>query len=352
MSAERTGAVTMADVARLAGVSPKTVSNVLGGYRGVRQQTRDDVLAAAATLGYRLNTTAQRLKSGRTGAIIFAFPHLTQPYFSQMAERVIEAARAVGLRVIIEPTEGRADRELEILSGARRRLVDGVLFSPAGLTAADVAAGTYEVPVVVLDEAPAGHGVDHVSMANVAASRAATAHLISTGRRRIAALGASPTATANAAGLRQTGYEQALAEAGIPLDPALLVSAGDWDLRASGAEAAARLLHSGVPFDAVFCFNDAMAIGALRTLVRSGLRVPEDVAVIGFDNTEEVRFSVPSISSVDPGQAEIVRASVQLLHSRLTAAPGAEAVGPVSVVADHTVHVRESTGPSRVRVGR
>ena len=181
---------TMHDVAALAGVSFKTVSNVINNHPQVRDTTRQRVLDAIAELGYRPNISARNLRSGRSGVIGLAVPELRQAYFAELADDVIRAAEARGLVVLVEQTGGSRDRELEVLGSPRLALTDGLLFSPLGLTAqdhVDIAPGT---PLVLLGEPIFTGAVDHITMQNEAAARAATAHLIALGRRRVVLLGA------------------------------------------------------------------------------------------------------------------------------------------------------------------
>jgi len=334
----------MADVAAAAGVSVKTVSNVLADHAHVRPGTRDRVLAAVGALGYRVNPFASRLRSGRTGVIAFALPHLYQPYFGDLAERVIAEGERRGLTVVIEPTDAAPDAERAVLTGARRQQVDGAIVSPAALPAAEIEALRVEAPVVLLGTRLHRPPADHVVMDDRGAARTAVAHLLAAGRRRIAVIGVAPDG--GSAALREAGYRDALAEAGIPVDEALLLGAADWDRRSSGAAAAVRLLGAGVPFDAVFCCNDAMAFGALRVLASRGIRVPDDVAVVGFDDTEQARFATPPLTSVDPGQEQIARTAVELLVERI----GGRTGEPRVVVADHRLAVRESSGGPRTPV--
>lgn len=336
--------VTMADVAAAAGVSVKTVSNVLAGHAHVRPGTRDRVLAAVDALGYRVNPFASRLRSGRTGVIAFALPHLYQPYFGDLAERVIAEGERRGLAVVIEPTDAVAAVERAVLTGGRRQQVDGAIVSPAALGPAEVERLRVEGPVVLLGPRLGAPPADQAVMDDRGAARTAVAHLLATGRRRVAAIGATPRG--GSAALREAGYRDALEAAGVPVDEDLVLDAPDWDRRSSGAAAAVRLLGSGAPFDAVFCFNDAMAFGALRVLASRGLRVPDDVAVVGFDDTEQARFSTPPLTSVDPGQEQIARTAVELLVERI----GGYAGEPRVVVAEHRLAVRESSGGPRTPV--
>ncbi|HQY32783.1 LacI family DNA-binding transcriptional regulator [Actinotalea sp.] len=334
-------AATMRDVARLAGVSIKTVSNVVNGYRHVTAATRARVLTAIDELGYQVNVSARNLRTGRTGVIALAVPELSVPYFAELADAVIAAAAVHGLTVLIELHGADRAREIEAVGGARRRTTDGLIFSPVALGAGDEALVETELPMVLLGERVFHDGVDHVTMQNVEAARAATEHLLDRGRRRIAAIGVHPGEEVGSAGLRLVGYRQALAAAGIPTDDALLGVADPWH-RAAGARAMAALLDAGALPDAVFGFNDALALGAMHELQVRGLRVPQDVAVIGFDDIDEGVYANPSLSTVDPGREQIARTAVQLLVDQLDGTRRAAR----RVFADYRVVARGSTAPS------
>ena len=333
--------VTMQDVAALAGVSVKTVSNVVNRYPHIRPETRERVEQAIETLGYRVNITARNLRTQRTGMITLAVPELSLAYFAELADLVIRAADARGYTVLIEQTSASREREIEVLRGRRERVTDGLIFSPLELGQDDIALFDVPFPLVVLGERVFDAPADHVTMNNVEAARAATQHLIDLGRRRIAVIGAHPGEVVGSAALRVRGYEQALADAGIPLDPALVGVAGAWH-RQTGAGAMRDLLDSGVELDAVFALNDAMALGALHALHARRLDVPGDVALMGFDDVDDVRYSVPTITSVAPGREQIASAAVELLLARIEGSGGA---GPFKrVVPDSSIVGRESTG--------
>ena len=335
-------AATLYDVARVAGVSHQTVSRFLRGQPGIRPDTVDRVERALVELDYQANVTARNLRNGRTGMITLAVPSLNQPYFAELAQSVIHAAREVGLTVSVETMEDERERELAVLSRSRGTLVDGVIFAPTAITAADLAELKLGFPVVLLGDRIFDSDFDHVAMANAAGARLAVQHLIDLGRRRIAVIGIEPDGNLGASQLRLRGYEQALAEAGIALDPRLTVHGGAWT-RAAGAEAVQRLIDSGVPFDALFGFNDALALGALRGLLRAGYRVPEDVAVVGFDDTEDAHFSTPSLTTIAPGREEIARQAVELLNKRIKSR-STDLTGHLETEAPYRLVVRESTG--------
>lgn len=309
-------AATLHDVARLAGVSIKTVSNVINDYPHIRPATREKVQHAVAELGYTPNLTARNLRSGRTGAIALAVPDLALPYFAELAAGVIAAAESAGLVVLIEQTGGDRDRELELLRSSRLKLTDGLIFSPLGMGQEDAAALRVPYPLVVLGERIFDGPADHVTMRNVEAARAATEFLLGLGRTRIAIVGAHEGEVIGSAGLRLRGYREALDAAGIAWDESRIGYTTLWH-RANGAHSMRELLDRGADFDAVFGLNDTLALGAMRVLQEAGIRVPDDVVVVGFDDLDEAQYSIPSLTTVDPGRDWIAQTAVETLRARI-----------------------------------
>ncbi|WP_022891665.1 LacI family DNA-binding transcriptional regulator [Agromyces subbeticus] len=334
---------TLHDVASHAGVSIKTVSNVVNGLGRVSAATRERVLDSIAQLDYRPNLSARSLRSGRTGVIGLAIPELSLAYFAQLADAVIEEAERRGLVVLIEQTRGgdRA-RELELLRGPRRQLTDGLIFSPFGMTEDDTALLDIGSPLVLLGERLPDANVDRVTMPNVEAGAAATTSLLRLGRERIAVIGAHLDARHGSAVLRYEGFVEALRAGGVELHDELVVEVDLWH-RSNGAKAMRELLSRGVAFDGLFAMNDELALGALRVLQEEGIDVPADVALIGFDNVDEGRFSRPSLSTVDPGRADIARMAVDLLLERIGGTVSDE-VAPRELRSPFCVIDRESTG--------
>jgi DNA-binding LacI/PurR family transcriptional regulator len=335
-------AATLHDVARLAGVSIKTVSNVVNDYPHIRPATRERVEQAIAELGYTPNLTARSLRSGRTGAIALAVPELGLSYFAELAASVIAAAEDAGLVVLVEQTGGDRDRELELLHSPRLKMTDGLIFSALGMGEADVAALDVPYPLVLLGERVFGAPCDHVTMRNVEAARAATEYLIASGRTRIAVVGAHEGEVIGSAGLRLRGYREALEAHGLPFDESIIGYTTLWH-RANGARSMRELLDRDARFDAVFGLNDTLALGAMRALQESGRRVPDDVAVVGWDDLDEAQYSIPSLTTVDPGQAWIARTAVHTLIERIEDPEGSE---PRLLLADFRIVERESA-PAR-----
>ena len=339
--------VRLRDVADQAGVSVKTVSNVVNGYTHVSPAMRERVQRVLDETGYLPNLTARSLRAGRTGVIALALPELGNPYFAELTRAVVREAEELGWTVLVDQTDGLRDRETVVTAGIRHHLIDGLILSPVALDVADLERRTpADIPLVLLGEKVDRGPADHVAIDNVAASRAATEHLLGLGRRQVAAIGhqADSVAGSGVAHLRRQGWEEALRAAGLAPDERLLAEVSSFG-REQGAAAMARLLDGSVPIDAVFCFNDTLALGALRALADRGVRVPHDVAVIGLDDVEDSRFSVPTLSTVAPDKQAIARTAVRMLAERLE--PGGSALAPRNVRAGFTLVPRESSlGPA------
>lgn len=329
-------AVRLRDVATHAGVSVKTVSNVVNGFPHISEATKEKVLRSISELGYRPNLSARHLKYGRSGFIALAVPELGIPYFAELATRIDAKAAALGHIMLLDITRADQRTERMVLDGVQSRMIDGVIFSPLSLDFGEIDASGLTVPMVFLGERAIPEGVDHVAVDSVAAARAMTEHLISLGRTRIGAIGRSRGVSTGS--VRLKGFRQALREAGLPSDPELVYATETYS-REAGRQAMLRLLDLPEPPDAVFCFNDLMAIGALRACSERGVRVPDDVAVAGFDDILEGRYTSPSLSTVTPDLDFLVDRVLDLLIARIN---GSEAPGErVNVPWELTL--REST---------
>lgn len=336
-------AVSMRDVGALAGVSPRTVSNVVNGYVHVRPETRERVQRAIEELRYRPNVSARSLREGRTGIIALALPEIAAPYFAELADHVQRRAGEHGVTLLIDQTGASRERELLVLEGYGTHAIDGLIFSPMAITAEDLAARDPGLPTVLLGERITDGGLLHVSIDNVAAAREATAHLLAAGYRRIAAVGADAGRDSDGPALRRLrGYRQAHEEAGVETAPELTVPAAGWS-RAAGYAAVDALLGSGTDVDALFCLNDVMAMAAIRAIADHGLRVPSDIAVLGWDDVEEAAYTVPSLTSVRPDKAAIARTAVDCLLAQVAGEP----VPVTEVGCSHRLVLRESTAGRR-----
>lgn len=338
---------TIRDVAKAAGVSPMTVSNVINDHPHIRPGTREKVVRAMEELDYRINVAARNLRAGRTFTIGLAVAEIDRPYWGQLAARIIIEAQRYGLRVAIEQTGASRESEIDALRVSRNRMYDGLILSTVGLGRADVDKLRVDYPVVILGERIFEGPVDHVGMANVDGGEAATRHLLEQGCRRVAIIDELQDVEPSAASLRYRGYSAALHAAGIPLDPALLLPV-EFFTMVSGRDAIRRSLEAGAVFDGVFCVTDSLALGALRGLADAGLVVPRDVKVVGFDNIEESAYSVPSLSTIDPDHRAMARAAVDLLVARISSRSDEEPP-PVEFISAVRLVRRESSGAGLVR---
>ncbi|MEU6281386.1 LacI family DNA-binding transcriptional regulator [Streptomyces sp. NPDC047028] len=330
--------VSLKDVALHAGVSIKTVSNVVNDHPHVTPAMRARVQKSIDQLGYRPNLTARHLRKGRTGIMALALPELGNPYFAELAAEVVDAAADHDYTVLLDHTGGRRDQEALVSQGFRTRVIDGLILSPIELEAEDLRERAEPVPLVLLGEREYDLPYDHIAIDNVAAARDAVRHLISLGRRDIAFLGAR-RGRSQPAHLRLHGWREALDAAGLVADHRLVAATDGWG-HADGAAAMARLLDAGHRPDGVFAYNDLIAIGAMRVLSERGLRIPEDVAVVGFDDVVEGRFGAVTLTSVSPDKASIARMAVESVLAQVNGAPHHQ---PRRIHAGYSLIHREST---------
>jgi DNA-binding LacI/PurR family transcriptional regulator len=308
--------VTMREVAKVAGVSIKTVSNVVNDYEFVSQVTRDKVNKAIEELGYTVNVSARNLRRGQTGIIGLAIPDLQMPYFAQLSSLVIEEAKKNGLRVIVEPTQYSREGEFDALLGSQQSMMDGLIYSPLQLGLDDIKDLKLDYPMVLVGERVFTDRFDHIATENVEGAKRATQYLLKTGCRKVAVLGTHPGEEIGSAALRLRGYKEALEEAGLEFDPHLESPAGFWH-RSNGVEAMTQLLDSGVEVDGVVALNDMLASGAMHTIQMRGLRIPDDISVVGFDNSDDSQYLSPALTSIAPGLEAVARLSVKVLKERI-----------------------------------
>jgi DNA-binding LacI/PurR family transcriptional regulator len=331
--------VSLKDVASRAGVSIKTVSNVVNNYPHVTPQMRAKVQQAIDELGYRPNLTARHLRKGRTGIIALAVPEFGNPYFAELAGAVVDAAARHDYTVLVDHTAGVREKELLVSQGFRAHVIDGLILSPIHLETEDLTARTDSAPLVLLGEREYEAPYDHIAIDNVAAAREAVRHLIGLGHRRIAFLGSRTGRERQPAHLRLRGWREEHAAAGLEADDALVVVTDGYG-REDGASAMAALLDRGERPDAVFAYNDLIAVGAMRTLTERGLSVPGDVAVVGFDDIEEGRYGATTLTTISPDKEAIARLAVDSLIERLA---GGTAPEPRRQRPGYRLVVREST---------
>lgn len=330
---------TMKDVAALAGVSTKTVSNVVTGTVAVREETRVRVEAAMAQLDFVPNLSARGLRNGRSGIIAVALPDLATAFSAELMHRIVDAAHERGLAVQVEETATDPGREKELVSRARAHLVDGLILNPIRLEDSVLRYADRLPPLVVIGEVEQNRA-DHVRIDSRRAAADATRHVLARGARRIAVVGGDddPSVATATSRLRLEGVHDALREVGIARDPALEINPMPWAMT-GGADGVGELIARGAAFDAIVAFTDSLAFGALHALHSHGIRVPEDVIVTGFDDVEFSRYTSPSLTTVAFDRRAFADAALGLLESRMDdrAAP------PRALTLSHHLLERDST---------
>jgi len=333
------GTVTLERVAQAAGVSPSTVSRILNGTAVVSQAKKLAVEQAIAQLGFVPNPVARGLAGGRTSSVGVLTQSLDSPFYGVALRGIEDELGTAGYSALFVSGHWNEREESRCIETLRSRLVDGIIVLTGRLSDADLARCATALPVVVTGRDLTAPRLCSLSFDNVEGARMATEHLLGLGHRRIAFItgdSAHPDAID-----RLEGYRRALAGAGIEFDPALVVPGLFHE--ESGLLAIERLLASGVAFTAVFAANDQMALGACLGLYRRGLKVPDDVSVVGFDDIAPARYALPPLTSVHHPAYELgvlaARAMLQMLegHSPDVALP------PPRVIP------RESSGPPRQR---
>ncbi|MCI1901230.1 MAG: LacI family transcriptional regulator [Bifidobacteriaceae bacterium] len=331
-------AVRLQDVADLAGVSLKTVSNVVRNKPHVSPATRKKVQRAVDELGYVPNMTARRLATGRTGMLELAFPDIQAPYYAEIASRMFDEAKKYDYRLLIEQTRNLAENERAVLADREQGLVDGVIFEPVSLETSQIALLKGDLSLVMLGEVEPPLTVDHVAIDNIAAAKTATQHLLDRGHKRIAFL-ASEEVNSSTVKRRLAGYESALREAGIEPDPDLYLAMEKPTTDGAG-EAVVAALERGAEFDGLFCYNDMFAIGAMRALQQVGLQVPGDIGVVGWNDITMTRYSMPSLTTIAPDVNAMCSTALTMMMERIK---GYDGIGRHKLVGYHLVQ-RESTG--------
>jgi len=337
-------APTRNDVAARAQVSTAVVSYVMTGSKRVTPEKERRVRQAMADLGYRPNSSARALRTGKTYVLALLLPDSSNPYFAEVALKIERAAAAEGYALLIANTHDDPAQELRLLREMRSRGVDGVIL--ASVFHDTWPGDAREIPLVLIDAFHPVEGVPSVGVDAAASARAAVEHLAEVhGRRSIAlVLGASADPAGNV-DPRQVGWADALADTGAASGGIAVTS---WS-RAGGIAAAQQLLTGPDRPDAVFAGSDLLGVGVLRAAADRGLRVPEDLSVISYDGTEEAAFSIPRLTTLSQPTDDVARAAIAAILAP-SAAAGRHVVLPGELV------IRESCGcvtpPSRVDARR
>lgn len=309
----RTGAITSREVARLAGVSQATVSRVLHDHPGVRPEVRARVQRVLAETRYQPNAMARAMKTSLTGSVGVVVARLSNPLYPAMLQVIGAALARAGLRMVVWDSEHGGEGPAQV--ALRQGIVDGVLLTTATVESPLLReAADARVPVVLVNRTVSGAACDQVSSDNVAGGATVARYLVACGRRRIAMIGG--TGAASTIRDRERGFRQALDDEGRPLGFANCEQVDTFS-HETGRAAAQRLLELARPPDAVFCTNDVIALGAIDGARARGLRVPEDLWVVGYDDIEMASWGAYDLTTVRQPLDEMVGLAVGHLRARI-----------------------------------
>lgn len=331
---------TIQDVAKKARVSVTTVSRVLNGSLAVRPQTKEWVLRVVKELGYSPNLLARSLKNRTSHTIGLVVDNIANPFFAEMAKGIEDLAGSKGYSLFLCNTDQSFSRGLNHLAVLQKRGVDGIIYASIGLDAEGVLPARIRalqkdgVATVLVGQQAPGQESNVIRTDDEAGADQAGAHLIGLGHRRIAYVGGPDTFINR---LRQKGFERACREHGLAIDPGLMVTS---NFRVEGGLTATKaLLSTPERPTAVFLANDLMAIGAVQAAKEAGLRVPQDLAVVGFDDISLASYLDPPLTTVRMPKYELGRQAVaKLLQIMAGASPGGEVILATELV------VRRSSG--------
>lgn len=327
------------DVARLAGVSVTTVSRVLSSSPRVDENTRARVERAISRIHYRPNLLAQGLRSKRGSVIGLVVPEIRHETFSTFIECVERFCVERGYDLIVGNTGGRPEVEGAFIENLLRRHVDGIIFSRVSDKSRVINfVEKSNVPAVIIDRALDHEDVPSVVLDNFRAGAMAAEHLLALGHRALGEItGPHDIALCRE---RHKGFAATLRKNGIPL-PAENVLEGTFKFD-SGQVAAGAFLERGLPVTAVWCHNDLMAVGAMNAFHRGGVRIPQDLSLVGMDNASVAEMTIPALTTLKQPFEEMCRRAVELV----VAQRADERVAEKRVVLAPELVVRESTGPA------
>jgi len=308
-------AATIRDVARLAGVSKSTVSRVLNGDPNVSDESRSAVMAAIKEVRYTPNALARGLSTRKTGTIGLIISDITNPFHAEVARGVEDLAADYESNVILCNTDGRPKKEAAYVDLLLEKRVDGIIFTSVKMDESDVTElRAKRVPFVFAGRTLPDVDADSVVVDNVLGGFQATNHLLGLGHRKIAYIAGPSHVSASVD--RYEGYCQALRKAGVEPDPEF-VAEGDFR-QEGGYRAMSLLLSRGLPVTAVFAANDYMAIGALEAILEGGRKVPEDIAVVGFDDILFAGLHLVQLTTVAQPKYDMGAIAARILFERIS----------------------------------
>jgi len=306
--------LSIAGVAEQAGVSVATVSRVLNGHSNVRPATRDKVLAAVATSGYRVNELARNLRTAESRLLLTMVPDVGNPFYAEVIRGIDTVARQHGYFMLLCDTGADAGRERSYFDLLRRRRADGAICLDPATVQQALAEESNALPWVACCEFDSSVGVPYVGIDNYRAAGDAVRHLLARGHRRIALINSDDHYLY--AQQRQQGYLDALRDAGMAVDERWRLNVNSLDYEAGASAAALLMTHTDAP-TAIFAVSDTLAIGVIAGLRSVGKRVPDDVAVVGFDDISLAAQIDPPLTTIAQPMRELGETAARLLLQRL-----------------------------------
>jgi DNA-binding LacI/PurR family transcriptional regulator len=302
--------VTIRDVARESGVNVSTVSRALNNEYGVHQRTRERVIAAAGRLNYRPNLVARGLVTGRSHSLALIVSDIRNPFFAEVARGAEDAARAGGCDLVLCNSDLDAAKQMQYVKSLLEKRVDGILMnSVAALDRGEQAQlAACGVPIVLLNRSASSRAFSTVSADNEAGGVLAARHLLKLGHRKIAHL-SGPRHHGNLSD-RTRGFVRVLQSGRRPVKPIVLHGSFHFE---GGQELAQKVLRDHPKVTAIFAANDVMAFGAARAILSRGLRIPDDISLVGFDNIEFSSVMHPPLTTVHQPKYEMGQAAVEIL---------------------------------------
>lgn len=326
----------MSDVAKLANVSPATVSRVLSNPEVVRKETREKVLAIIDEVNYKPHIVARQFRTRETKTILVVVPDITSAFFSEVLRGIEHLAEDHGYQVILGDTENSIERENNYVNLLLQKQVDGMIMLTAKLDKEKLEELSNLFPLVLACEYIDGLNVPTVSIDNISSARKATEHLIHLGHQKIAHISGPMNVILSRDRLQ--GYQQAMLRHDLRIDSAY-IQEGSLSIE-SGYNQMKKLLSLETPPTSVFVYNDEMAMGAIKAVKDMGLKVPEDVAIVGFDNLKMSMVIEPHLTSIDQPKYAMGNKAIELLLKLINN----EDLQKQTFVMNDTLIVRESCG--------
>jgi DNA-binding LacI/PurR family transcriptional regulator len=326
--------VSIYDIARAAGVSPSTVSRALEDHPRIGAETRKRIQKLAREMDYVPSTVARSLTAKKTWTIGMVLPTISDPFMGRVVEGVEQAAIEAGFNVFISTSQNDRQREIEVVAMLQKRRVDGIIVIASHLFDGWPRAVHHSrVPVVMIDEQNPGENMHFVAVDDRSGARIAVEHLLALGHRRIGYVGVSNRPQSNQ--YRLKGYQDALQAAGEAVDPALIITVDDVMEHGQIGEASLEpLLAAGAT--AVFCYNDTTAIGLLAACARSGLTIPEQLSIIGFDDIDMAAYTLPPLTTMRQPRFELGQWAMQMMLALLDGQEPANRIIPAELIVRQT----------------